>query len=119
MRAAHPSFSIHTFQASPSRSQSSALLTRGAHEGHGHHAPDEKTLTASYMLIGGVTLVMAMFYLVQHPVPCFGGEGGGRRGERRLAIENLWLFLSLAEKSCDFCWRSDGYGNHIKHQVRL
>ena len=38
-----------------------------AHEGHGHHAPDDKTLTASYMLIGGVTLVMAMFYLVQHP----------------------------------------------------
>lgn len=37
-----------------------------AREGHGH-APDEKTLTASYMLIGGVTLVMAMFYLVQHP----------------------------------------------------
>jgi len=40
----------------------------GAHGGHGHHhAPDQKTLTASYMLIGGVTLVMAMFYLVQHP----------------------------------------------------
>ena len=38
-----------------------------AHGGHGHHAPDDKTLTASYMLIGGVTLVMAMFYLVQHP----------------------------------------------------
>lgn len=40
-----------------------------AHGAHGHHAPDEKTLTASYMLIGGVTLVMAMFYLVQHPEP--------------------------------------------------
>ncbi|CAK9089838.1 Solute carrier family 35 member B1-like [Durusdinium trenchii] len=45
----------------------STVMDMGAHEGHGHHAPDEKTLTASYMLIGGVTLVMAMFYLVQHP----------------------------------------------------
>lgn len=35
--------------------------------GHGHHAPDTTTSVASYMLIGGVTIVIALFYLVQHP----------------------------------------------------
>eukprot|EP00930_Biecheleria_cincta_P031826 TRINITY_DN22070_c0_g1_i4.p1 TRINITY_DN22070_c0_g1~~TRINITY_DN22070_c0_g1_i4.p1 ORF type:complete len:606 (+),score=139.83 TRINITY_DN22070_c0_g1_i4:85-1902(+) len=39
----------------------------GHEGGHGHHAPDTTTTVASYMLIGGVTIVMALFYLVQHP----------------------------------------------------
>eukprot|EP00931_Biecheleriopsis_adriatica_P023506 TRINITY_DN14833_c0_g1_i2.p1 TRINITY_DN14833_c0_g1~~TRINITY_DN14833_c0_g1_i2.p1 ORF type:complete len:560 (-),score=119.75 TRINITY_DN14833_c0_g1_i2:65-1744(-) len=33
---------------------------------HGHHAPDAETWTASMMLIGGVTLLMMLFFLVQH-----------------------------------------------------
>eukprot|EP00930_Biecheleria_cincta_P031824 TRINITY_DN22070_c0_g1_i1.p1 TRINITY_DN22070_c0_g1~~TRINITY_DN22070_c0_g1_i1.p1 ORF type:complete len:641 (+),score=161.23 TRINITY_DN22070_c0_g1_i1:94-2016(+) len=39
----------------------------GHEGGHGHHAPDTTTTVASYMLIGGITIVMALFYLVQHP----------------------------------------------------
>lgn len=58
-----------------SRDNHKSIIVNAGHghesHGHGHHAPDDKTLTASYMLIGGVTLVMAMFYLVQHPEPWF------------------------------------------------